>query len=303
MSGKWIEIPPANAPAAEVARHALGARVAKVQEMLRLAAEKPDEDIEHVHQLRTSCRRAAAAVDLFRPLMGAKPKRLRKLLKRIRKAAGPARDTDVMLDRFSDHADTNSSLDYVLARLRLQREHAQEALVQVADKVKSGTVNKALDEALAAIDRGQFDLGQLSFLQFGQNALLAASQDVFRLTAVSQPTIAQLHQLRIAGKRLRYSIELFYGAFASEMRTDVYPLVEKLQDRLGRLNDHATAQAMFQLWLADLPPGERAAYLARLIVAEYDAASEIRHDFLEWWTTEQVATLESRLSALLHPGG
>ncbi len=77
--------------------------------------------------------------------------------------------------------------------------------------------------------------------------------------------------------------------------------IEELQERLGRLNDHATAQAMFQRWLADLPPGQRAVYLAQRIVAEYDAAIEVRREFLEWWTTQQIAALESRLGKLLQP--
>ena len=78
-------------------------------------------------------------------------------------------------------------------------------------------------------------------------------------------------------------------------------MIEDLQDRLGRLNDHATAQTMFQRWLADLPPGERAVHLADRIVKEYSAAQKVRREFLDWWSTQQVAALESRLSALLHP--
>lgn len=301
MNGKWIEAPPANATATEVARQALALRVAKIEQMLPLAAHQYQEDIEHVHQLRTSCRRAAAAVELFRPLMSGKPKSLRKVLRRIRRAAGPARDTDVLLTRFEEHKHSDPNLDYVIARLHLQRENAQDSLVQAAEKSQAGKLKKALQSTLDSLGQGDSKAHQLSFVQFGRSALQAASQDVFRLTGVSQPTIAQLHQLRIAGKRLRYSIELFHGAFAPEMRTDVYPMVEKLQDRLGKLNDHATAQAMFQRWLADLPPGERAAHLARLIVEEFDAAQAIRREFLEWWTTQQVAALESHLSALLHP--
>ena len=71
MSSKWIEVPSADAPAAEVARQALAARVAKVERTLPLAAYRYREDVEHVHQLRTSCRRAAArcrhAPTAFRP--------------------------------------------------------------------------------------------------------------------------------------------------------------------------------------------------------------------------------------------
>ncbi len=301
MSSKWIEVPSANAPAAEVARQALASRVAKIERMLPLAAYQYQQDVEHVHQLRTSCRRAAAAVEAFRPLMSGKPKALGRLLRRIRKAAGPARDTDVLLARFERQSPSDPNLDYVIGRLHLLRESAQETLVTVAERSQSGKLKKAVQRTLERLGRGDRDARQVSFGQFGRSALQAASQAVFQLTSVSQPTIAQLHQLRIAGKRLRYSIELFHGVFPPEMRGEVYPMVEELQERLGRLNDHATAQAMFQSWLADLPPGQRAVYLAQRIVAEYNAAIEVRREFLEWWTTQQIAALESRLGKLLQP--
>ncbi|MCH7752875.1 MAG: CHAD domain-containing protein [Planctomycetes bacterium] len=301
MNSKWIDVPSANAPAAEVARQALAARVAKIKRMLPLAADKYQEDVEHVHRLRTSCRRAAAAVEAFRPLMSGKLKALGRLLRQIHKAAGPARDTDVLLARFDNQLPAEENLDYVIARLHLQRESAQKALAKVAKKSQPGKLKKAAQRTLDSLGRGDRDARQVSFGQFGRDALQAASQAVFQLTNVSQPTIAQLHQLRIAGKRLRYSIELFHGVFPPEMRGEVYPMVEELQERLGRLNDHATAQAMFQRWLADLPPGQRAVYLAQRIVAEYDAAIEVRREFLEWWTNQQITALESRLSTLLQP--
>jgi CHAD domain-containing protein len=233
--------------------------------------------------------------------MSGKPKALGRLLRQIRKAAGPARDTDVLLARFDNQLPAEENLDYVVARLHLQRESAQKALAKVAKRSQPGKLKKTAQYTLDSLGRGDRDARQVSFGQFGRDALQAASQAVFQLTNVSQPTIEQLHQLRIAGKRLRYSIELFHGVFPPEMRGEVYPLVEELQERLGQLNDHATAQAMFQRWLADLPPGQRAVYLAQRIVAEYDAAIEVRREFLEWWTTQQIATLESRLSTLLQP--
>ena len=300
-NSKWIEVSSPSAPAAEVAIDALLLRVEKVATMLPLAAWEYEEDIEHVHQLRTSCRRAAAAVQAFRPLMSSKPKRLQRLLRTIRTAAGPARDADVLFARFNEEASASTNLSYVLARLQLQRSGAQGALVKVAKKAKSGSLKKALDAAVQSLSDGDREEQRLSFRQFGRDALSVAAQKVFLLTAVHEPSLSQLHQLRIAGKRLRYSIELFHGAFPSGMRAEVYPLIEELQEKLGKLNDHATAQSMFQHWLADMPPGERAAHMAGRIVEEYEAAKQVRREFLEWWTTEQVAAIESRLSALLHP--
>lgn len=300
-NSKWIEVSSSSAPAAEVAVDALQVRVQKVAEMVPLAAWEYEKDIEHVHQLRTSCRRAAAAVQAFRPLMSAKPKRLQTLLRNIRTAAGPARDADVLFERFNQEATTDNNLSYVLARLQLQRSGAQGALVKVAKKVESGSLQKALNSVCKNLSDGDREEQRLSFRQFGRDALSVAAQKVFLLTAVHEPSISQLHQLRIAGKRLRYSIELFHEAFPGGMRSEVYPLIEQLQEKLGKLNDHATAQSMFQHWLADMPPGERSAHLAGRIVDEYEAAKQVRREFLQWWTTHQVAAIESRLSALLHP--
>ena len=300
-NSKWIEVDSTSAPAADAAIAALTVRVEKVETMLPLAAWEYEKDVENVHQLRTSCRRAAAAVQAFRPLTSSKPKSLQRLLRRIRTAAGPARDADVLFDRFHEEATSDTNLSYVLARLQLQRSVAQDALVKIAKKAEGGKLHKALDQVCLTLNDGLCEEQRLSFRQFGRDALSLASQKVFLLTAVQQPSISQLHQLRIAGKRLRYSIELFHEAFPPEMRSEVYPLIEELQERLGRLNDHATAQAMFQHWLADMPAGERAAHLAGRIVEEYEAAKKVRQEFLSWWTTQQVAAIESRLSALLHP--
>ncbi len=301
MRSKWIEIPSTDAPAAEVARLALAARVAKVKRMLPLAAYQYQQDVEHVHQLRTGCRRATAAVEAFRPLMSGKPKSLKKLLRRIRKAAGPARDADVLLARFEGQSPAEEDLDDVVAPLISQRIRAQEALVTVAEDSRSGKLKKAVRRTLKSLGRGDRDHHPTSIARFGRGALQAAAQPLFQLASIPQPAITQLHELRIAGKRLRYSIELFHGVFPPEMRGEVYPVVEELQERLGRLNDHATAQVMFQSWLADLPPGQRAANLAQRIIAEHDAVVEASRDFLDWWTLQKSTSLQSSLNTLLEP--
>ncbi len=303
MNSKWIEVPSPTVPAAEVAKRALALRLQGVEQTLPLAAHRADEDIEYVHQLRVRCRRAEAALRAFRPLMGGKSKSLRRWLRRIRQAAGPARDADVLLERFRQEVPTDSNLEALIARLQLQREMAQEMLNAVEKKAHAGKWKKGVAECLGQFEKPDRPLRDISFAQFGQTALKSASRKVFQLAELHQPTTPQLHQLRIAGKRLRYSIELFHGVFPKELRNEVYPFVEKLQDRLGGLNDHATAQALFQSWLVDLPPGGQAAYLAQRISEEYECALQIREEFLHWWTPRRIAKLESRLHASLDFAG
>jgi CHAD domain-containing protein len=295
---KWVEIDVANRPAAEVAAEIVRLRMQAVS--LQLAAKSSDR--EQVHQLRVSCRRAGAALRAFRPLAGGKSKRLRRWLQRLRQAAGPARDLDVLLERITAEPEARPDHAYLVARLQQQRLRAQGPLVAIAAEALSGGLEKSVRRCLRRLGASSSSPSppSLPFGPFAHQALRTASQVMFTRAALQQPTIAQLHAMRIAAKRLRYSIEIFQGAFPTTLRTEVYPLVESIQARLGTLNDHATAQRLFQRWLADLPANQRAAQLARRIEEEYEASCAAAHAFLQWWTPQRAAELESYLSVLIH---
>ena len=62
---KWTAGISPDQPVCEVAGRVLDARLKAVCQSLPLAAEKSDEDVEHVHQLRISVRRAVEAVRVF----------------------------------------------------------------------------------------------------------------------------------------------------------------------------------------------------------------------------------------------
>src|SRR5438132_5572089 len=96
--GKWIPDLKAETPVADAARHTLTLRLEVVREYLPLALHEADKDPEHVHQLRVGTRRARAALDIFALCLPQKAyKSARKLLRRLRRAAGEARDWDVFL--------------------------------------------------------------------------------------------------------------------------------------------------------------------------------------------------------------
>ena len=66
---KWIESDSLHEPASAVAQRAIRARLETVWQWLPMAAEGPVEDVENLHQLRVSTRRAAAALELFEPML------------------------------------------------------------------------------------------------------------------------------------------------------------------------------------------------------------------------------------------
>ncbi len=302
--GKWVEVNNVGRPAAEVAAEILRLRMQVVERRLPLAAYEFHCDIEHVHRFRVGCRRAGAALQAFRPLMAGKAKRLSKWLQRLRRAAGPARDADVLLERLRAEPCSEPGHEYLVTRLARRRADVQQALIDVAEQAATGLLDQSVERCLLSLHKGSSQKGSLQvpdvrFDFFAREALRSAGRKMFKLASLERPTVAQLHQLRIAGKRLRYSMELFHAAFPPMLREVVYPYVESIQSRLGKLNDHATSQALFQRWLADLPSGERVAQLAARIVEEHQSIERIRSDFLNWWTAEHATTLESHLSELI----
>ena len=108
---KWNTGISPDQPVCEVAGRVLDARLKAVCHALPLAAEKSDDDVEHVHQLRISVRRAVEAVRIFSGLIDeTEVAALRDRLRRIRLAADEARNWDVMAERFSHGGDIPTRL-------------------------------------------------------------------------------------------------------------------------------------------------------------------------------------------------
>src|SRR5438552_2313389 len=96
---KWIAGLRGDMPGSEAARRTLTLRLGAVRDRLPAAVFHADEDVEHVHQLRVSTRRAAAALRLFADCLPERMhKKTRKSLKALRRSAGEARDWDVFLE-------------------------------------------------------------------------------------------------------------------------------------------------------------------------------------------------------------
>ena len=296
-NGKWLSVAPLDAPLAEAARQILALRLADVAELLPRAT-RFDSDVDSVHQLRVSCRRAAAGWRAFRPLIGRRGKKLDRWLKRLRRAAGPARDADVLCARLRRELDpAECCAQQVVARLGQTRRDAQRRLVAVGKRASKGGLQEAAKTCLKALRKNKSGPAKRPFAEFARTALIGAADDMLAIDS-HDATFEELHELRIAAKRLRYSIELFYSAVDPRLRSESYPIVEELQDRLGALNDRVAAQALFQSWLADMPPDGLAAYVAGLVVAERAAAEAIRRDLLAWSLPARQAELLERLESL-----
>ena len=64
-SGKWLANVEADQPVSEVAHQAIELRLKVVKHYLRLASQKAQKNVEYVHQMRVSTRRAQSALRIF----------------------------------------------------------------------------------------------------------------------------------------------------------------------------------------------------------------------------------------------
>ena len=79
-------------------------------------------------------------------------------------------------------------------------------------------------------------------------------------------------------------MEVLAGAFDESLRRDLYPIFEDVQERLGTLNDHATAQRMLNWWATIGASSDQADVMRGLADAEGDSMERARIEFQSWWT-------------------
>jgi CHAD domain-containing protein len=295
--GKWFWVDPPSGAVGAAAEQILSIRMDDVCRFLPLAARHDADDVEYVHQLRVSCRRAAAALRAFEPIAGRGARKLKPWLKRLRQAAGPARDADVYLARLRTELDpANDFAQQVVDVVAQSRAEAQAALVEIDAEASHGGLQRAVDRCLLRLRQARGKFAIQSFREFAENAVTSAVDDL-NVVEPTTASLAELHQLRIAAKRLRYSIEIFHSAAAPELRAELYPHVEEMQERLGAVNDRTSSQGRLQQWLGELPADGMAAFVAGLVVTEHSMAVSLQRDFLAWWTPERAADLREGASS------
>jgi hypothetical protein len=82
--------------------------------------------------------------------------------------------------------------------------------------------------------------------------LVSAYFGAVREFLAEDPTLPELHQLRLASKRLRYTLELFRSCYPAGLEDRIRAL-KKLQDWLGEVNDAVATERLLQRHLISQP--------------------------------------------------
>jgi CHAD domain-containing protein len=299
--GKWIDADGPDHPAALVARRALGARLSVVGRYLPLAARKPEKNPEYVHQLRVATRRAIAAIDVFQELLPSRrATAMRRRLKKLRRAAGDARDLDVLLERLAQRPDELMIPDprQVIEQLTTSRRRAQQPIVRMHNRVKGKRFARKVARLVRKV-RCRRAEGTTQLFDVARTALRPLTEEFFQAGEGDLCDIARLHRLRIQGKKLRYAMELLAGAFDGSFREHLVPQIEEIQERLGAIHDLEAARILVQRWIDHIPTGSDKPLSAQIGEAYAARIEQACRSFAEWWSAERAQRLRSEIEGYL----
>lgn len=209
------------------------------------------EDIEHVHRMRVASRRLRAAFQLFQECLPQdRVKEWRRRIRQITRALGAARDADVQIEflqAFLQQMDDEVSrckpgVRRILLRLRQARESLQERVERALDRLESSGVLSEMEHHL----QNRLARARLLNLPMGTSAVYTRAEESIteRLTEfltfepyVYQPQrIEDLHEMRIAAKRLRYTLEIFAPLYGKRLDKPL-KIIKEIQERLGSMHD------------------------------------------------------------------
>jgi len=211
---------------------------------------------EGLHQLRVGLRRLEVALQCFGDAFKQSwLEELRGRAKVLSARLGPARDLDVFLEELlTAPAKTFASEDdaEMFAPLRAHAETAREAAWKnVHACITSQDFAVFLDD-VAGLAQSRLPLAHDSRLGPMARRILRqqAKRAKKRGRAARSHEEGDLHRLRIALKKMRYTAEFFAPLYASKKVKRYIAKVKKLQESLGRLNDIAHARSV----VAELAP-------------------------------------------------
>lgn len=288
----WLNDLPADTPLSEAARQVLSVRLESVGRCLRRAVHDSGEAPSSIHKLRVAARRAGAALDIFARCVPAKVRTpLHKLFRKIRRSTSDLRDCDVCLVMLMTSLGRlpvlqSAGICFHVGYTWKERTQSQERWGK-----KSSEFAPLFDDlarrAIRAIEKPGHGFGTLDDLV--PAALFHARDELARKVAHGIDDEKQLHRVRIAGKRLRYAMEIFVACFEPPFREQLYPALEEAQEILGRANDSQMARVRLML-LRDrfraLIPNEWDRFepgVQALLDYHEQRSREQRQHYQEWW--------------------
>ena len=229
----------------EAARKVLQFHFSKMQR--REAGTRTGTDAEDLHDMRVATRRMRAAWRVFDGAFRAsKTKKLRRHLERLADRLGAVRDLDVLIEGLEAYGialdeDERPGLDPVFSVWRRQRAAARTQLIGELDSDRYVTFVKEMDAFLEAGANAAAAIATPTVPHRVRDRAASQLWAAYEAVRAYEPVftwadVETLHELRIAVKWLRYTLE-FFGETLGPDFARLLARVVALQDYLGSLHD------------------------------------------------------------------
>ncbi|VVD34022.1 CHAD domain-containing protein [Paraburkholderia dioscoreae] len=253
--------PSAAAPSAQTAFASYAAPL--VDDAIEYAnAVREDASPEALHKLRVSLRRLRSLWWAFEPLLDkGENTRQRDLYKYLATAAGKTRDWDILIELLTKEG--NGARDMVP---KLQDARVG-ALATSRETLSNADVKHLLREALTSASKELNTAHERMPLRKFATRRVAASERSLkkrmkRARRAKRSNYAAFHNVRKAGKKLRYLLE-FFEPVLSGGRKRTLKRLKQIQKRFGTLNDVVASEMLLR---------DNIALLAGAGVGDTDAA-------------------------------
>ncbi|WP_292423544.1 CHAD domain-containing protein [Methanoregula sp.] len=282
---------------------------------------RDDDDIEHIHRMRVASRRLRAALPLFSSCFPEKDFRhWMHEIKSVTRALGEARDTDVQIAFLKKYLKAQAvpvpagmtepapaqsyagdPIAALLSRLQKRRGLLQQQVISALDELEETLVLSGIQAACpvpAAAGRGRRRARYFGVLPVAADRIgrRLAGLDRFEPFVHNPDAVFEHHAMRIAAKKLRYTLETYAPLYRRELGKPI-ARIKRLQDLLGDIHDcdvwieqmtlAIIKQRAHRYPRGDLPGAAVSAVapLRRLLVNRERCRARLYRQFVRYWDT------------------
>jgi CHAD domain-containing protein len=205
-------------------------------------------DAEGFHQLRIAFRKLRALYWAYSPFLGEETAaNATEEFKRLAAVAGGTRDWDIAGDLLKAAQESGASIELLVAAAREKRA---QAVVDSQTMIKSDDVEAFLSDVLlraqTTLQSRCSDLPIRAFAEKRVRLAQRALQKRSRRAARSETAHEEdLHDVRKAGKKLRYLLEFFQPVIKGGYDRTIKELTS-VQNKLGQFNDIAASETLIR---------------------------------------------------------
>lgn len=238
-----------------------------------IANERPAElgaDPEGVHQLRVSLRRLRTALSLFSPALSELDRSwLGGEAKWLAGSLGPARDWDVFIGEMMPDIAQAGYQQELAPLLAAAESRRRDAYTQVREVIGSPRYTRLLLEFWRWLEghgwrSGALEMQRQPVVALADKVLAKQQKRVLKKgRGFAKLSLPARHEVRIAVKKLRYSVEFFASLYPGEKSKRYRRRLSGLQDALGAMNDAAVADTLLDQVVGATGSGKAAVPLAR----------------------------------------